>query len=83
MFFCFFESIEFLAFLANRYKNLDNGKTFSCFFKYSLNILSQFFAVRKLVKRKFIPVLSSWYFFHYVNGRHTRRYYIQRHIETF
>ena len=83
MFFCFFEGIQFLAFLANRYKNLENGKTLSSFFKYSPNIFSQNFAVRKSVKRKFIPVLFSWYFFHYVNDRYTMRYYMQRYIKTF
>ena len=44
--FCFFDSIQFLAFLANRYKNLENGKTLSSFFKYSPNIFSQNFPVR-------------------------------------
>ena len=44
--FCFFEGIQFLAFLANRHKNLENGKTLSSFFKHSLNIFSQNFAVR-------------------------------------
>ena len=47
----------------------------SIFFKYSTNIFSQNFAVRKSVKRKFIPVLLSWYFFHYVNDSYTMRYY--------
>ena len=150
-FFAFFEGIQFLAFLANRHKNLENGKTFSSLFKYlpntvcschvtyafqsestlygclnvkellarssrkiwSLsdcnwtrtqnhlvckrtlnhlakwlsvllrtdsafeyscnlpNIFSQNFAVRKSIKRKFISVLFSSYFFHYVNGRYT------------
>ena len=83
MFFCFFEGIQFLAFLANWYKNLENGKTLSSFFKDSPNIFSQNFAARKSVKRKFITVLFSWYFFHYVNGTYTMRYYMQRYIKTF
>ena len=83
MFFCFFKGIEFLAFLANRYKNLENGKTLRRFFKYSPNIFSQNFAVRKSVKIKFIPVLFSWYFLHCVNDRYTMRFYIQRYIKTF
>ena len=62
-FFFFFVGIQFLAFLVNRYKNLENGKTVSSFFKYWANIFSQDFAVRKSVKRKFITVLFSWYFF--------------------
>ena len=138
-FFAFFEGIQFLAFLANRHKNLENGKTFSSLFKYLPNtvcschvtyafqsestlygclnvkellarsrreiwrlvckrtlnhlakwlsvllrtdsafeyscnlpnIFSQNFAVRKSIKRKFISVLFSSYFFHYVNGRYT------------
>ena len=41
MFFYFFEGIQFLAFLANWYKNLENDKTLSNFFKYSPNISSQ------------------------------------------
>ena len=82
MFVCFFEGIQFLAFLANRYKNLENAKTLSSFFKYWPSIFSQNFAVRKSVKRKFIPVLFSWYFFHYVNDRYTMRYYIQRYMKT-
>ena len=60
---CFFERIQFLAFLVNQYKTLENGKTLSSFFKYSPNIFSQNFAVRKSVKRKFIPVLFRSYFF--------------------
>ena len=68
MFFCLFEGIKFLAFLANLYKKLENGKTLSSFFKDSPNIFSQNFPVRKSVKRKLIPVLFSWYFFHYVKG---------------
>ena len=83
MFFSFSEGVKFLAFLANWYKNLDNDKSLSCFFNYLPNIFSQNFAVRKSVKRKFIPVLFSWYFFHYVNDRYTMRYYIQRYIKTF
>ena len=73
------EGIQFLAFLANRYKNLENGKTLngSSFFKYSPSIFSQNFAVRKSVKRKFIPVLFSFYFSHHVDDRYTMRYYIQ------
>ena len=63
MFFGFFEGIQFLALLANRYKNSQNGKTLSSFFKYLPIIFSQNFAVRKSVKRKFMPVLFSWYFF--------------------
>ena len=82
-FFFFFEGIQFLAFLANQYKNLENSKTLSSFLKYSPNIFSQNFAVRKTVKRKFIPVLFSWYFFHYVNNRYTMRYYTQKYIKTF
>ena len=79
----FFQGIQFLAFLANQYKNLENGKALSSFFKYSPNIFSQNFAVRESVKRKFIPVLFSWYFFHHVNDRYTMRYYIQRYIIIF
>ena len=63
MFVSFFEGIQFLAFLANLYKNLENGKTLSSFFKYSPNIFSQNFAVGKSVKGKFIPILFSWHFF--------------------
>ena len=62
-FILFFEGIQFLAFLANRYKNLKNGRTLSRFFKYSQNNYCQNFDVRKSVKRKFIPLLFSWYFF--------------------
>ena len=58
-FFSFFEGIQFLAFLANSYKNLENGKTFSSFFKYWPNFFSQNFAVRKSVKRKFIPLINE------------------------
>ena len=78
----FFEGIQFLAFLANQYKNLENSKTLSSFFKYSPNIFSQNFAVRKSVKRKFMPVLFSWYFFT-VNDRYTMRCYTQKYIKTF
>ena len=78
MLFCVFEGIQFLAFLANPYKNLENGKTLSCFFKYSSNIFSQNFAGRKSVNRKFIPVRFSWYFFHYVNDKYTMGYNIQK-----
>ena len=46
----------------------------SIFFMYSPNIFGQNFFVRKLVKRNFIPVLFSRYFFHYVNDRYTMRY---------
>ena len=83
MFFCFFGGIQFLAFFANRYKNLKNGRALGSFFKYSPNSCSRNFDVRKSVKRKFIPVLFSWYFFHYVNDRYTVRYYMQRYIKTF
>ena len=38
-------------------------ETLSSFSKYSPSIFSQNFAVKKSVKRKFIPVLLSWYFF--------------------
>ena len=51
MFFCFFEGIQFLSLLANRYKNLENGKALSSFFKYSPNIFIQNFAVRKSVEK--------------------------------
>ena len=81
--FCFFEGIQFLTCLANRHKNLKNGKTLRSFVKYSSNIFSQNFPVRRSAKRKFIPVLFSCYFFHYVNGRYTMRYYIQRYTKTF
>ena len=86
MFFRFFEGTQFLAFLTNRYKNLariKNGKTLSCFFKYSPKMFSQNFAVGKSGKRKFIPGLFIWYFFHYVYDRYAMRYYIQRYIKTF
>ena len=53
MFFCFFEGIQFLAFLANRYKNLENGKTLSSFFKYLPNVFNQNFAVRKSVQNSY------------------------------
>ena len=82
-FLCFFEGIQFLAFSDNKCKNVENGKSLGSFFKYSPNIYSQNLAVRNSVKKKFIPVLFSWYFFHYVNARHTMRYYIQRYIKTF
>ena len=83
MCFCFFDGIQFLAFLANWYKNLENGKTLSSFSKYSPNIFSQNFTVKKSVKRKFIAVLFSWYFFHDVNDSYTMRHYIQRYIKAF
>ena len=80
MIFCIFEGIQFLAFLANRYKNLENGKTLSSFFKYSPNIFSENFVVRKSVKRKFRPLFS--FFFHCVNDRCTMRY-TMRHFWSF
>ena len=41
-FFVFFEGIQFLAFLANRHKNVENGKTFSSFFKYLANTVCSY-----------------------------------------
>ena len=38
MFFAFFEGIQFLAFLANSYKNLENGKT-----KYLFHVFAKYF----------------------------------------
>ena len=83
-FFCFFEGSQFLTFLANWYKNLENGKSLSSFFKNSPNIFCQNFAIRKSVKRKFILVLFSWYFYHYVDDRYTMKYYtkVYEHFET-
>ena len=72
MFFGFFEGIQFLAFLANSYKNLENGKTKYLFHVFAKYFWSEFFC--KKVKRNFIPVLFSRYFFHYVNDRYTMRY---------
>ena len=46
----------------------DSGFEYSCNLP---NIFSQNSAVRKSIKRKFISVLFSSYFFHYVNGRYT------------
>ena len=55
-FFYFFDGSQFLAFLANWYKNLENGKTLSGFLKYLPNIFSVNFAGRKSVKEN-----SYWY----------------------
>ena len=58
MFICFFEGGHSVLSILSKsvQKNLENGKTLSSFFKYSPNIFSQNFPVRKLVKRKFSPV---------------------------
>ena len=52
MFFGFFEGIQFLAFLANSYKNLENGKT-----KYLFHVFAKYFwweiFWNKVSKKKF------------------------------
>ena len=52
MLLCFFEDIQFLAFLANQYKNLENGKALSSFFKYSPNFFQSEFCCKKVSEKK-------------------------------
>ena len=70
MFFGFFEGIQFLAFLANSYKNLENGKTKYLFHVFAKYFWSEIFW-KKVSKKKFH---TGTVCLDYVNDRYTMRY---------
>ena len=52
MFSCIFEGIQFLAYLADWYKNLENGNTLCSFFQiFDKNVQSEF-CCKKVSKKK-------------------------------